>query len=165
MAYECKYGKLKTPSKKGRTVRICRRKKRTKKCAKKVCKYGKLKVSRRGRCCKRKPKTSQIPESIHNSINKYISLFKKNEAGLKKAQSLSDSSSTQTDRLKIAEIRYNLAVLTARNKKVLENVAKLRNSINEKLQNFINKAKNDADKTLRQALVDKAEADMAAKLK
>ena len=165
MAYECKYGKLKTPSKKGRTVRICRRKKRTKKCAKKVCKYGKLKTpSKKGKCCKRKPKTLQIPESIHNGVERVIGLSKQYISLKKKIKTATDSLASETKPVKKIKKQIKLAEYTKQEDKLNERLEKAGKSLNEKLQNFINRAKDDTNKQLRTLLVQKVQAEMNKKI-
>jgi hypothetical protein len=114
MARSCKYGQLKTPNRKGKTVRRCKRKpkSKSKKCAKKVCKYGNLKKSRKSkkgtRCCKRKP---SVPESIINGISNKINLKRQQKSLNKRMSNVSVSISSESDEVKKLQKQIKLAKL------------------------------------------------------
>lgn len=158
MAYTCKYGNLKTPSRKGRTVRLCKRKKRTKRCSKKVCKYGKLKKSRKGKCCKRKPKSLQISESVHNNINRVVTLSRK-YASLKKkmasTQKSMNNERNETNRLRKA---IKLAKYTKEEDKLNKSMASAQQKLDEKLAKFASKG------PVQEKLVQKAKLEMNKKI-
>tara|TARA_Y100001980_G_C14553124_1_gene338076 strand:+ start:1859 stop:2347 length:489 start_codon:yes stop_codon:yes gene_type:complete len=137
MARSCKYGKLKTPSRKGKTVRKCRRRPKSKKCSKKVCKYGKLKTPKRSRkgtrCCKRKPK---VPESIHNAINTYIELLRKEKSLQKRIDSLNSSISSESNEVRKLQKQIKLVKLNNKAAKLKEAQAKNDATLERRINTF-----------------------------
>lgn len=158
MAYTCKYGNLKTPYRKGRTVRLCKRKKKTKKCSKRVCKYGKLKVSKKGRCCKRKPKSLQISESVHNNITRLIQLSRKYKSLKKKMASVQQSMNNEQNQTKKLEKAIKLAKYTKDEDKLNKSMASTQQKLDEKLAKFASKG------PVQATLVQKAKLEMNKKI-
>lgn len=158
MAYTCKYGNLKTPYRKGRTVRVCKRRPKTKRCAKQTCKYGKLKTPKKSRCCKRKPASLQISGSVHNNLSRVYSLsreLKSLEKKIDKAEaSVSDAKTTVSKlekQIKVAKLEKmrnstensldkaktslqdKLSKMAAKGGKYSELVAEVRSKMSDKL--------------------------------
>jgi hypothetical protein len=145
MAYTCKYGNLKTPYRKGRTVRVCKRRPKTKRCAKKSCKYGKLKSSKKGRCCKRKPASLQISGSIHNSVARVHSLHRQLKSvnnRIIKAQASAGTAKTTVAKL---EKQIKVAKLEKVKARVQTSLNKSQTSLDNKLSKMAAKGGKHAE--------------------